>query len=614
MAVRVRRLSGAETIAAGMAHTCVIATTGAALCWGYNFSGQIGDGTTNHRSTPVKVDDLGAVTSIAGGVEHTCAVLAELDREVLGPQRRCPAWRRDDQGADDAGRGRRADRGDPGRPRADLHLCPARRWQRVVLGQQRQRPARRRHFRSPPSPDPGHRRRGRHGDRRELDRLRLRPARRRQRDLLGPRRAGPAGPTGPFGPLPAGSRRPPHRPSRWRASRGAPAGRGGRPRVRRCSPTPPSPAGARTTSASSATARSRRARAPCRSPASRASRRSPSATRTPARPSPAPARSRAGGRGRCGSSGTGWSSTARRPRRCSSGRSGASHGGAREREIAYIPECAARASRQPCRRIHRRPRGGALLRRQGALVVSMTLNAPRRPAGVRTRLLIPAAVLLVAVSALAPRGLAGGESGARRHRWRGVGRRGPHGGVRGRRRAARRAVQAPPATASGSAVARTSRFLVRWSADAAPVGAVGADGRRDPDAGPLDRPRGSPAGTPGGAPRRDRRRPAVRPRHHHRRRDLRPGVAARGGRGGHPRADRRAARRRVRRAGPVVHDRRGSPDERHDAPRLWGLIGPPFGSAVRDRCARRLADDPRRRHHGRRPRHRDRRPRGPRWG
>ncbi len=43
------------TIAAGGTHTCAIATDGLAYCWGGNGAGQLGDGTTTARSTPVPV-------------------------------------------------------------------------------------------------------------------------------------------------------------------------------------------------------------------------------------------------------------------------------------------------------------------------------------------------------------------------------------------------------------------------------------------------------------------------------------------------------------------------------------------------------------------------------
>jgi alpha-tubulin suppressor-like RCC1 family protein len=36
-------------------HSCGITTTGEAYCWGGNFDGQLGDGTTTHHSTPVAV-------------------------------------------------------------------------------------------------------------------------------------------------------------------------------------------------------------------------------------------------------------------------------------------------------------------------------------------------------------------------------------------------------------------------------------------------------------------------------------------------------------------------------------------------------------------------------
>src|SRR5678815_2633035 len=45
------------------------------VCWGDNASGQIGDGTTTDRGTPVTIPPPGGMTwaQIAAGDNHTCA-------------------------------------------------------------------------------------------------------------------------------------------------------------------------------------------------------------------------------------------------------------------------------------------------------------------------------------------------------------------------------------------------------------------------------------------------------------------------------------------------------------------------------------------------------------
>ncbi|MCC5951621.1 MAG: RCC1 repeat-containing protein [Acidimicrobiia bacterium] len=64
-------------LTAGRDHTCGVAAGGLAHCWGGNSSGQLGDGTTTMRTTPVPVSTatgLGGVAELVAGGQHTCAI------------------------------------------------------------------------------------------------------------------------------------------------------------------------------------------------------------------------------------------------------------------------------------------------------------------------------------------------------------------------------------------------------------------------------------------------------------------------------------------------------------------------------------------------------------
>ena len=67
-------------VSAGRSHTCANLTVGGSsglFCWGLNDDGQVGDGTTIQRSSPALVSGGGGpFTSVTGGGSHTCALTA----------------------------------------------------------------------------------------------------------------------------------------------------------------------------------------------------------------------------------------------------------------------------------------------------------------------------------------------------------------------------------------------------------------------------------------------------------------------------------------------------------------------------------------------------------
>lgn len=80
-------LRGATAVTAGLNHACALLTNGKVYCWGRNDSGQIGNGSQTgvsvHPSVLVKTSantDLAGVVGITAGANHTCAVVGAARR------------------------------------------------------------------------------------------------------------------------------------------------------------------------------------------------------------------------------------------------------------------------------------------------------------------------------------------------------------------------------------------------------------------------------------------------------------------------------------------------------------------------------------------------------
>lgn len=65
----------AISVATGTYHSCAITKVGALKCWGYNYYGQLGNGTKTLSTVPVQVSGMtSGVVNVSAGYHSTCAV------------------------------------------------------------------------------------------------------------------------------------------------------------------------------------------------------------------------------------------------------------------------------------------------------------------------------------------------------------------------------------------------------------------------------------------------------------------------------------------------------------------------------------------------------------
>ncbi|MBS1982884.1 MAG: hypothetical protein JST16_01825 [Bdellovibrionales bacterium] len=81
---QVNGLTSATKISAGYDSACATKTDGTIWCWGNNAWGQLGDGTTTAHNTPVQVSGITTAVWVTGGNSYHCAALGDGSARCWG--------------------------------------------------------------------------------------------------------------------------------------------------------------------------------------------------------------------------------------------------------------------------------------------------------------------------------------------------------------------------------------------------------------------------------------------------------------------------------------------------------------------------------------------------